>query len=113
VNHLVIGGFIPFAIGLAWRIGRRRGGLGFVIAWPLVTWLCMIFAVAPDLPRLFGATDLYNHLALDPRCDIFFWHYSIDKTERPTLLYPAAFAAILAAQLFTVWLELRLSEKER
>lgn len=71
----------------------------------------MLWAVVPDLPRLFGNRELYYKLAVDPRCNIFYWHYSIDLAETDSPLYCCGFALIAASLLFVLWREIRLAEQ--
>lgn len=114
MNHLLLGAAIPFLIGMAIYIHRgMRMSLPTLVMLPLSMAVTMVWAVAPDLPRLFGFIALYNRLNIDPRCNIFFWHYSIDLVETPSPLYPALFVTMWALLLFIAWRELALRERRR
>lgn len=113
MNHILIGGFFPFLIGLAVWLHCRRVGLVFLTLWPLVTSLCMLYALAPDIPRIAGAMDLYNKLSHDPRCDIFLWHYSLDLIESDSSWYTAGVLTMAVGYLFVAWRELQRIEGEK
>jgi len=113
MNHMLLGALIPFLAAIAvytWR--GFRASIPLLIITPVFMTMTMTWAVAPDLPRLFGMTDLYYTLMREPRCDIFFWHYSIDKIETASAWYPALFVLMWALLLFAAWRELFLREKE-
>jgi hypothetical protein len=113
MNQLLLGASIPFIIGVTIYVARRcRATLTMLILVPLLMGIGSIWAIVPDLPRFIGKTGLYHQLAKDPRCDIFFWHYTIDKHELYSPLYPLAIVLILAALLFAAFRELTLSERE-
>ena len=112
MNQLLLGASFPFAAGVAYYIARRgRASFRALAALPLLMVISMLWAVAPDLPRLFGYRDLYYRLALDPRCNMFYWHYSIDLSESDSPLYAVGFALIALCMLAAVWREIRISEK--
>ena len=79
---------------------------------PILMTVSAIWAVAPDLPRLFGNITLYHQLANDPRCNIFYWHYTIDKTEVDSPLYHAVLILLIASFLVALVRELKFSEAE-
>ena len=83
-----------------------------LILWPLLTLAGMLWAIIPDIPRLLGNNDLYFQMAGDPRCDVFFWHYTIDLHETESPWHTAAFVLILTTLLFVAWRELATREKE-
>jgi hypothetical protein len=113
MNQLLLGAAIPFVIGLALYLSQRgRASIRFLLALPVAMSLSMLWAVAPDLPRLFGMSQLYHKLSLDPRCDIFYWHYSIDKVETDSNIYLIGFVILLAMLLAVVWRELYLQERK-
>ena len=112
MNQLLIGAAVPLSIGLAIYIFKRgRASVRFLIILPIAMSLSMLWAVVPDLPRLFGMTALYHRLSFDPRCDIFYWHYSIDQIENDSSIYLLGFAVVLALLLGMAWRELYLREK--
>ena len=79
---------------------------------PLVAAAGALWAVVPDLPRLAGRNALYTRLAKDPRMDIFFWHYTVDKIETDTVWFTALFMLMLWMLLYAAWRELRRSEQD-
>ena len=102
MNHVLLGASIPFAIAALIYVMRGcRAGLVMLILTPLAMALLATWAVAPDLPRVLGFHGLYMRLYLDPRMDIFFWHYSIDQVETESRGYAVGIAlealALLAA----------------
>jgi len=104
----------PLVIGVAiWALRGFRASLRFLILFPTVLIISMLWAVAPDLPRLFGMHDLYMRLYLDPRCDIFYWHYAIDQVEGDTGLWGIGLVAIAIALMTVAWRELRAVEEGR
>lgn len=112
MNQLLLGAFFPFTAGLVYyAFNKGRASFSALIVLPLLMLVSMIWAIVPDIPRLFGYRDLYYKLALDPRCNIFFWHYSIDLVEKDSPLYSLGFALIAGSLLFAVWRELKLSEE--
>jgi hypothetical protein len=113
VNQLFLGGAFPFFAGLVVYLFRRaRAGTVLLVIWPLFTLLGMFWAVVPDIPRLLGWKDLYFRMARDPRCDIFFWHYSIDKSESGSMFYAPLLILLFLGLLAAAWRELRIREKE-
>jgi hypothetical protein len=113
MNQLLLGASFPFAIGLSiYLIRRCRASFPMLIAIPIFMVLSMLWAVAPDLPRMFGMRELYDRLTFDPRCDIFYWHTTIDKTETPSVWHLVGLVLVLCAVLFAAWRELYRVEKE-
>lgn len=112
MNQLLIGACLPFTAGLIYYLlKKRRASFAALIFFPVLMLASMAWAIAPDLPRFFGFRDLYYKLALDPRCNIFYWHYSIDLTESDSPLYFIGFILIASSMLFAVWREIKLSEE--
>jgi hypothetical protein len=113
MNHLLLGASIPLLIaGVIYAVrGFRASIIGLVVT-PIFMAITMTWAVAPDLPRLLGLTDLYNQLARDPRCNIFFWHYSIDMIETESAWHSTFFILLWVLLLFTAFRELKLRERE-
>ena len=113
MNHLLLGAAIPFVFGaLIYALRRCRASFRMLILIPLAMAVSMLWAVAPDLPRLFGFHSLSSRLALDPRCNIFFWHYRIDLTETESPWHTVGFVLLFVAVVLAAWRELYLTEKE-
>ena len=114
MNQILLGasfGFLLGAVLYAVRRGRANGWM--LVGVPLLMAAGVVWAHIPDLPRLLGNDDLYVRWMQDPRMDIFFWHYSIDKTEAHAAWHTMALFAIMIALLTVAWRELSLREKER
>lgn len=110
-NQLLLGAAIPFAIGMTIYVFRRaRAGLLFLICMPAAMAAGAVWAVVPDIPRLIGMQALYNRLANDPRCDIFFWHYTIDRIEQHSSWYTIGWGAMAAFMILIALRELKLRE---
>lgn len=114
MNQLALGASFPFITGLIIYLARnRRANIATLILWPFLTLAGMLWAVIPDLPRLLGNNTLYLRLSNDPRCDIFFWHYTIDLHETENAWYAVIFILILMTFLFAAWRELKILEKNQ
>lgn len=112
MNQLLLGASFPFAAATVYYFAhRRRASFTSLIIAPLLMLISMLWAIAPDLPRLFGYRDLYYKLSTDPRCNIFYWHYSIDLSETDSPFYALGFALIAICLLFAVWREIKLAEE--
>jgi len=112
MNQLVLGASIPFAAALVVYAARGcRATVRWLVLTPLLTAAGALWAVVPDLPRLAGRHGLYLRLTHDPRMDVFFWHYTIDKLESDTIWYTPVFVLILCALLFIAWRQLSLAEE--
>ena len=93
MNQLLLGASIPFTVAVMIYFARgRRAGLTLLTLTPLVMTLSALWAVVPDLPRLLGRHALYQRLSQDPRMDIFWWHFTIDKTEADSSWYAVGIA---------------------
>lgn len=113
MNQLLLGSAIPFLVGVVIYLARGfRASFHMLVILPFLMALGMAWAVAPDLPRLFGFHDLYMRLSLDPRCDIFFWHYTIDRIETDSRWYAVGFVSLFAALIAAAWRELYLEERD-
>ena len=107
MNQLLLGASVPFAIGIVVYVVRRcRTSFRMLVIVPACMVLSMLWAIAPDIPLVFGCRELYFRLATDPRCDIFFWHYSIDQAEFDSPWFAVGFVLMLASLLFAAWREL-------
>lgn len=112
MNQLLLGASIPFAIACVWYCCRRfRAGFVMLVMTPLWMLIGALWAVAPDLPRLFGRHALYDRLSRDPRMDIFFWHYTIDQMESDSSLYHVGLIVMGILLLAAAWRELRIKEE--
>ncbi|NQU41622.1 MAG: hypothetical protein HQ523_16885 [Lentisphaerae bacterium] len=114
MNQIVIGAALPYLISLCVYIARRgRASMALLITAPLSMTACAIWAVIPDLPRALGMNDLYHRLAADPRINIFFMHYTIDKIETDSILYTPAFVLMAVSLFIVAWREVWLREQEQ
>ncbi len=112
MNQLLIGAAVPLFTGLLIYIAKKgRASLRMLITLPILMATSMLWAVAPDIPRLLGMQTLYHKLSQDPRCDIFYWHYSIDKVETDSNIYLIGFIVLLFLLLATAWRELYIRER--
>lgn len=112
MNQLLLGASIPFLVGVAIFIRRRgRASLRMLILLPSSMLLGMLWAVAPDLPRLVGMTALYIKLCRASWTNIFFWHYTIDQLESASPLYAIGLVLMMLTLVFMAWSELREREK--
>ena len=113
MHQPLIGAAFPFLIAaVIYAFRRGRCSLPFLVVTPIVMAACAVWAIVPDIPRAIGWQSLYLRLARDPRMDIFFWHYTIDRYED---YYPSCnglYAALVGALLFAAWRELRCRERE-
>ena len=113
MNQIVIGAAIPYLVSsLIYAARRARASMRFLIVAPLSMAACAIWAVVPDIPRALRMDGLYHRMAGDPRSNIFFMHYTIDKIEHESILYLVA-CVLMALSVFAVaWREVWLTEKE-
>ena len=114
MNHFVLGASIPFVIGLVFYARRKfRATISFLIYLPLAMGAFGLWAVIPDIPRVFGMQELYHKLSHDPRCNVFLWHYSIDTVENESWLPSVIFIVFLVSLLVIALRELSLTEREK
>jgi len=114
MNQIVLGAAIPFILaGMIYIARRGRASFWMLIVTPFFMILSALWAIAPDIPRLFGYHVYYNKIALDPRCDIFLWHYTIDKTETDSVIFFPVFVLLGMSLLMAVWREIYLTERGR
>ena len=113
MNHLALGASIPFAAAVVWYLLRRgRASPAFLIVVPALMVLTMTWAALPDIPRLLGMHRLYARLYVDPRCDLFLWHYSIDQVESgSTSIHAVLLIAMFGALIAAAWRQLVIEEK--
>jgi hypothetical protein len=111
MNQVLLGASIPFAIAmLVYGFRGKRAGLPFLLLTPLAMLLGALWAEIPDLPRLLHQRELYLRWAQDPRMDIFFWHYSIDRIEVDSSWYAVGLLIMAAGLLLVAWRELARRE---
>ncbi len=111
MNQLLLGASFPFAAGVIYYLlRRRRASFSALVVLPGIMLFSMLWAIVPDLPRVFGYQKLYHQLANNPRCNIFYWHYSIDLIESDSPFYSLGFALMALCMLFAVWREIHLKE---
>ncbi len=114
MNQIVIGAAIPYvASALIYFAGKARASTTLLIVGPLSMAMCAVWAVVPDIPRALGMDSLYHRLANDPRSNIFFMHYTIDKLEGESILYTVAFVLMALSVFVVAWREVWLTEQER
>lgn len=112
MNQLFLGGIVGLAVWLLpYVLCKGRPGLPLLVLLPFFIALPALWAIAPDLPRLFGFHDLYMKLAHDPATDIFFWHYTIDLSETDNPWYGPALWCILNLPVLIAWRELARRER--
>jgi hypothetical protein len=112
MNQIFLGASIPFAIALLYYILRRgRISPGMLVFIPFFLCCGVLWAAAPDIPRLLGMHDLYMKLANDPTCDIFLWHYTIDQTEIESPLFSIGVMIIALSLLYAAWREIKRAEE--
>jgi drug/metabolite transporter (DMT)-like permease len=107
--HVLLASALPLAVFFAWwwRRGRRvtpRGLVTLAIA-------CLVsgaWAVAPDLPRLWGDRVTYVELHHRSYCDAWWFHCTIDRHEDidSSMLFPVLFVLAAVAVLAVAWREL-------
>jgi hypothetical protein len=114
MNQIVIGALGPFLIAACMYVARKaRASFTLLVAAPLSMAAGAIWAVVPDIPRALGMETLYGRLARDPRIDIFFMHYTIDRIEGESILYTVAFVGMALSVFVVAWREVWLRERER
>lgn len=107
MNQAVLGAAIPFLVAaLAYAVRGGRASWALLVATPIGMAAGALWAVAPDIPRALGLSQLYLRLAQDPRMDVFFWHYTIDRIETDSTLWNVGVIIMAAALLVAAWREL-------
>ena len=113
MDQILLGAALPFLIAAviyAWR--GCRASLPMLILTPVWMVFGALWAIAPDLPRLAGHYELYHRLSRDPRMDIFFFHYTIDRLEIDSPLYHAGLVLMFVLLLGAALREIRKREGE-
>jgi hypothetical protein len=112
MNQVLLGAFIPFTFAMLIYVFRgRRAGLPFLMLTPIAMLMGSFWAEIPDLPRLLGHHEFYLRWAQDPRMDIFFWHYSIDRIEVDSSWHAVGLLIMAAGLLLMAWRELARREQ--
>jgi hypothetical protein len=112
MNQILFGASVVFLpAALIYAIRGFRASLRMLVWAPVLMAAGALWAIVPDIPRVIGWYDLYHRLALDPRMNIFLWHYSIDQVEVDALWYLPAGVLMLGGLLAAAWRELYLLEK--
>lgn len=113
MDHMLFGAAIPFILGaLAYFRRGMRAGFAMLLVTPACMMLGAAWAIVPDIPRMLGLMALYGKMDRDPRCDIFFLHYSIDKVEEPLPVYTLLFVMMIVSIFIVAWRELLIAEEE-
>lgn len=114
MNQVLLGASFGFLIGAVLYVVRRgRAGAAMLLGIPALMAAGVIWAHIPDIPRLLGKDELYNLWSEDPRMDIFFWHYSIDRIEAHAAWHTLVLFAMMFALLLAARRELALREEGR
>lgn len=112
MNQFLLGASFPFIVACIVYAARRfRAGLVMLVGTPAAMALCGLWAIVPDLPRVIGWHSLYSRLAQDPRTNVFFWHYAIDRVEQDSIWFNVLFLLMFASLLAAAWREVRRAEE--
>jgi hypothetical protein len=112
MNHALLGAAFPFILAAALYVARGcRARMPMLVWTPLAMGFCALWAEVPDLPRLLGWHDLYLRWSVDPRMNLFFWHYHIDQVETESSWYAVGIALMAAALMIAALRQLFLEER--
>jgi len=112
MNQVFLGACIPFAIALVYYVLRRgRISFGMLVFLPFFLLCGVLWATAPDIPRLIGMHGLYMKLASDPHCNIFLWHYTIDQIEVESPIFSIGLIFMAISLLYAAWREIKRAEE--
>jgi hypothetical protein len=111
----MLGAALPLLVSAIWY--WRRGGrasVRFLIVSPMAMLASGLWAVVPDMPRLWGDVQLYHRLHYKSWANIFWGHQWIDFTPAVDEWkgYPLVFMAFCGVILAAVLRELRMSERD-
>lgn len=113
MNQLILGAAAPFLVSaILYASARFRASMRWLVLCPLLMIAGALWAVVPDMPRLLGMSSLYSRLARAPWTDIFFFHYTIDRTEIDSPLYVVGAVTMACCLLLAAWRELALRERK-
>ncbi len=114
MNQIVIGAAIPYLVSALVYLARKaHASMTLLVAAPLAMAACAVWAVVPDIPRALRMDGLYHRMANDPRSNLFFMHYTIDKLETDSILFTVAFVLMALTLFMAAWREVWLAEQER
>ena len=113
MNQILLGALLPFLVSaVLFARSKCRASMAMLVLTPVLMVLGSVWAIVPDLPRVFGHYNLYHRLSMDPRMNIFFWHYTIDQVESDLLPYHAGIVVMFILLLAAAWRELYLRESK-
>jgi hypothetical protein len=111
VNHAVLGASAPLLLAAVYYLARgRRASLRLLVLAPALAAASALWAVAPDLPRLWGDLPRYVAWHHASWCDLAWGHCWIDAGEVDRPWFALAFAAVGGLLLWVAWRELRRAE---
>lgn len=111
MNHLFVGAVFPFVAGaIFYAVRGGRASLQSLLIVPGAMFLCATWAVLPDLPRTFGLTGFQHAISMNPRIDLFFWHYTLNNHESHSPWFSVGFVFMLLCLFYAAWRELRREE---
>lgn len=111
--HVLLASTLPLAIFFAlWLRAGRRTTPRALIALPLACLVSGVWAVVPDLPRLWGDLPLYVDMHHKPYCNVFWGHCAIDRRDDidNSMLFPVLFVLVTIAVFTIGWRELARRE---
>lgn len=112
--HVLLASTLPLAAFFAhwWWRGRRVSPRALVVL-ALTCLASGLWAVVPDLPRLWGDPLHYHQLHYRSYCDVWWFHCSIDRRSAidDSMLFPVLFVLAAAAVLAVAWRELARRER--
>lgn len=114
--HALVASALPLAVFFAawWRHGRRTSARALVLL-VVASMVSSAWAVAPDLPRLWGNLVLYVDLHHHPLCNWWWGHCAIDARDEidSSMWFPLLFVLLAMAVVVVAWRELAQRERER
>jgi len=116
VIHVLIASSLPLAIFFAaWAARGRRTSPRALLLLALACAASGLWAVTPDVPRLFGYLTYYNELHHRSYCNVWWFHCAIDARDAidSSMVFPVLFVLAAAAVFTVAWRELAVRERER
>ncbi|MEZ4359971.1 MAG: hypothetical protein R3B48_07320 [Kofleriaceae bacterium] len=113
--HALLASTLPLLWFFAsWLRRGRRTSARALVALALGCLASSLWAVVPDLPRLFGRTAYYFELHRRSYCDVWWLHCTIDAHDAldSSMVFPALFVVAAAAVFAVAWRELARREAE-
>ncbi|MBK9032572.1 MAG: hypothetical protein IPL61_14880 [Myxococcales bacterium] len=111
--HVLLASTVPLLLffGSWWRRGRHTSVRALVVL-PLVCMASGVWAVVPDLPRLFGDLPRYVDMHHTSYCNVFWGHCAIDAHDDidSSMVFPVLFVLVTAAVFLIGWRELARRE---